>query len=94
MLSNRRVSPLRRLAPARYAPAMAPRPRFDPTNLDLTGFDVSAMLDSEAGRATRTVVGTAAVGVREVTYVTVGFAVLGMRRLRLGRRDLSQRLRR
>ena len=94
MLSNRRVSPLRRLAPAGYAPNMAPRPRFDPTNLDLTGFDVSAMLDSEAGRATRTVVGTAAVGVREVTYVTVGFAVLGMRQLRTGRRALANVLHR
>ena len=73
---------------------MAPRPRFDPTNLDLTGFDVSAMLDSEAGRATRDVVGTAAVGVREVTYVTVGFAVLGMRQLRTGRRALANVLHR
>ena len=55
------------------------RPRFDPTSLDLTDFDVSAMLESDAGRAARTAVGTAVVGVREVTYVTVGFAVLGLR---------------
>ncbi|HEY5861004.1 MAG TPA: hypothetical protein VIX62_12025 [Actinomycetota bacterium] len=73
---------------------MAPRPRFDPTSLDLTDFDVSAMLDSDAGRAARTVVGAAATGVREVTYVTVGFAVLGLQRLRIGRRELARTLHR
>jgi hypothetical protein len=73
---------------------MALRPRFDPTNLDLTDFDVSAMLDSDAGRAARAVVGTAAVGVREVAYVTVGFAVLGLQRIRVGRRELARTLHR
>jgi hypothetical protein len=73
---------------------MALRPRFDPTSLDLTDFDVSAMLDSDAGRAARTAVGTAAVGVREVTYVTVGFAVLGLRQLQTRRRALAKVLHR
>ncbi|MET0662243.1 MAG: hypothetical protein ABWZ42_03835 [Ilumatobacteraceae bacterium] len=73
---------------------MALRPRFDPTSLDLTDFDVSAMLESDAGRAARTVVGTAVVGVREVTYVTVGFAVLGLRQLRARRREMARALRR
>lgn len=73
---------------------MALRPRFDPTSLDLTDFDVSAMLASDAGRAARTAVGTAAVGVREVTYVTVGFAVLGLRQLRVRRRELAKVLHR
>ena len=73
---------------------MAQRPRFDPTSLDLTDFDVSAMLDSDAGRAARTAVGTAAVGLREVTYVTVGFTVLGLRQLRAGRRALANVLHR
>jgi hypothetical protein len=73
---------------------MAPRPRFDPTSLDLTDFDVSAMLDSDTGRVARNVVGTAAVGVREVTYVMVGFTVLGMRQLRAGRRALANVLHR
>ncbi len=73
---------------------MALRPRFDPTSLDLTDFDVPAMLDSDAGRAARTAVGTAAVGVRELTYVTVGFAVLGLRQLRARRRELAKALHR
>jgi hypothetical protein len=73
---------------------MAMRPRFDPTSLDLTDFDVSAMLESDAGRAARTAVGTAVVGVREVTYVTVGFAVLGLRQLRARRREVAKLLRR
>ena len=73
---------------------MAMRPRFDPTSLDLTDFDVSAMLESDAGRAARAAVGTAVVGVREVTYVTVGFAVLGLRQMRERRRDLANLLHR
>jgi len=73
---------------------MALRPRLDPTSLDLTDFDVSEMLESDAGRAARAVIGTAAVGVREVTYVTVGFAVLGLRQVRERRRDLAKLLHR
>ena len=67
-------------------------PRFDPTNLDLTDFDVQAMLDSNAGRAARTAVDAAAVGARELTYVSVGLTLLTLQRLRVRRREFLKSL--
>ena len=73
---------------------MVVRPRFDPTNVDLTDFDLAAMLESDVGRMARTAAGAAATGVREATYVTVGFTLLGVQRLQVRRRELEQSLRR
>ena len=73
---------------------MATVPRFDPTNLDLTDFDVSAMLDSDAGRVARRAVEIAAVSAREMTYVTVGLTLLGLNQLEQRRRAATRRLHR
>lgn len=71
---------------------MPSRPRFDPTNVDLTDFDVAAMLESDLGRMARGAAEVAATGVREATYVTVGLTLLGVQRLRVRRREFERSL--
>jgi hypothetical protein len=62
-------------------------------SVDLTNFDVSAMVDSDVGRATRAAVNVAFVALRETTYVGVGFAVLGIQRVQTHRRDFERTVR-
>lgn len=64
------------------------------TNIDLTNFDVAAMIDSDVGRLAKTTLGYAAGAVRETTYVGVGLTILGIQRLQVRRRDFERALRR
>ena len=70
---------------------------FPLTNVDLTNFDVAAILASDPGRVATAVVGgvlgTAAMAVREATYVTVGLTVLGIQRALSKRADIELALR-
>jgi len=64
------------------------------TNIDLTNFDVAAMMDSDLGRVAKTTLGLAAGAIRETTYVGVGLTVLGIQRMQVRRRDFERALRR
>jgi hypothetical protein len=62
-------------------------------SVDLTNFDVSAIVDSDVGRAARATVDAAFGALRETTYVGVGFAVLGIHRAQTLRRELERAVR-
>lgn len=70
---------------------------FPLTNVDLTNFDVAAILASDPGRAASAavggVLGAAATALREATYVTVGLTVLGVQRALSKRVDIERALR-
>jgi hypothetical protein len=67
--------------------------RFDPTSIDLTGFDVVRAVRGtvEVGGA---VAGRAAELARDATYVTVGLGLLGFQRAQVRRREFERSLRR
>ena len=86
---------------ARYPAVMAttrpadrrPGPRFDPTNIDLTDFDVARAIRGtvDVGGA---IAGRAADLAKDATYVTVGLSLLGFQRAQVRRRELERSLRR
>lgn len=61
---------------------MAPWSPLDPTSVDLTDLDLTAI----AGRAAELA--------KDATYVTVGLGVLGFQRAQVRRREIERRLRR
>jgi hypothetical protein len=61
---------------------MAPWSPLDPTRVDLTDLDLTAI----AGRAADLA--------KDATYVTVGLGVLGFQRAQVRRREIERRLRR
>jgi hypothetical protein len=67
--------------------------RFDPTNIDLTDFDVARAVRGTVD-AGGTLAGRAADLARDATYVTVGLGLLGFQRAQVRRRELERSLRR
>lgn len=62
---------------------------LDPTNVDLTDFDL-AHLDQLTGAVTQRAVELA----KEATYVTVGLGLLSFQRIQVRRRELERQMRR
>jgi hypothetical protein len=74
-------------------PGRRPSPGFDPTNIDLTDFDVVRAIrgtvgigGSLAARATELA--------KDATYVTVGLGLLGYQRAQVRRREFERSRRR
>jgi hypothetical protein len=63
---------------------------FPLTNIDLTNFDVAAMLASDPAKIARTLVGATATALRETAYVSVGLTVLGLQRAQSKRHDIGR----
>lgn len=66
---------------------------LDPTNVDLTDFDVSEIARG-ARRATDALTSRAATVARDTAYVTVGLGLLNFQRLQVRRRELERAVRR
>ncbi len=68
-------------------------PRFDPTSIDLTDFDVTRAVQGtvDLGGA---LAGRAAELAKDATYVTVGLGLLSFQRAQVRRRELERRLQR
>jgi hypothetical protein len=64
-------------------------PRFDPTNIDLTDFDLVTAVRNTVD-AGGTLAGRAAELARDATYVTVGLGVLGYQRAQVRRREFER----
>jgi hypothetical protein len=62
---------------------------LDPTNVDLTDFDLT-QLDQLTGAAAHRAIELA----KDATYVTVGLGLLGFQRMQVRRRELERQLRR
>ena len=69
---SRRDEIIARLA-RRCRSSTAPSLASPSASVDLTNFDVAAMVDSDLGRLAKTTVGVASGALRETTYVGVGF---------------------
>ena len=69
-----------------------PSAGFDPTNIDLTDFDVDRLARTAAATTER--LGARVLGLtREATYIAVGLGVLGVQRAQVRRRELERRFR-
>ena len=68
-------------------------PRFDPTNIDLTDFDVVGAVRGTVD-AGGTLAARAAGLAKDATYVTVGLGLLSFQRAQVRRRELERSLRR
>jgi hypothetical protein len=68
-------------------------PGFDPTNIDLTDFDVVRAIRGTVG-AGGSVAARATELAKDATYVTVGLGLLGYQRVQVRRRELERALRR
>ncbi len=70
-----------------------PSPRFDPTSIDLTDFDVARAVHGtvDLGGA---LAGRAVELAKDATYVTVGLGVLSFQRAQVRRREIERSLRR
>ena len=67
--------------------------RFDPTNIDLTEFDVARAVRGTVDVG-GTLAGRAVDLARDATYVTVGLGLLSFQRAQVRRRELERSLRR
>ncbi|HSL75149.1 MAG TPA: hypothetical protein VK853_11800 [Ilumatobacteraceae bacterium] len=68
---------------------------LDPTRVDLTDFDVTAVDPAAlAGRAADRAANLATNLAKDVTYVTVGLGLLTFQRAQVRRREIERRLRR
>jgi len=63
--------------------------RFDPTNVDLTDFDVVTAVRHTVD-AGGSLAGRAVELARDATYVTVGLGVLGYQRIQVRRREFER----
>lgn len=62
---------------------------LDPTNVDLTDFDLS-QIARDARRTTDALATRAATVARDAAYVTVGLGLLNFQRLQVRRRELER----